>query len=150
MHARLETEADVKTDAVHSHRSAIATFDLKNRNSGAPQLDADTKVTRKIIALYVNSIRWHLLHNETPSKTGRYFTKKNLDSEASKIGQLTLYFQTHMDYTGLVNTLSKDQILTAIATIILLFTALIHWTVYSWLTLLAVIILVVAWYFKSS
>ncbi len=85
-----------------------------------------------------------------PAKLGVILQRKTSIQKASKIGQLTLYFQTYMDYTGLVNTLSKDQILTAIATIILLFTALIHWTVFSWLILLAVIILVVAWYFKSS
>ncbi len=49
-----------------------------------------------------------------------------------------------------MNKPRKDQILTTIAIIILFFTALIDWTIYSWLILLAVIILLFAWYFRKS
>lgn len=45
---------------------------------------------------------------------------------------------------------SKDQILTAVAVVLLFLTALINWTIYSWLTLVAVIISLFAWYFRKS
>jgi len=45
--------------------------------------------------------------------------------------------------------LTKDQILTSISIIILLFTAMINWNVYSWLILVAIIIILIAWYFKK-
>jgi hypothetical protein len=45
---------------------------------------------------------------------------------------------------------NKDQILTGIAILILLVTSMINWTVYSWLILVAVIMLLLAWYFKKS
>jgi uncharacterized membrane protein len=45
---------------------------------------------------------------------------------------------------------NKDQILISIAVFILLLTTMINWTVYSWLVLAAVIILLFAWYFKRS
>lgn len=48
-----------------------------------------------------------------------------------------------------MNKLNKDQILTIIALVILMFTAMINWTIYSWLILLAVIILLFAWYFRK-
>jgi len=48
-----------------------------------------------------------------------------------------------------VNKLTKDQILVAISTVILLFTAMINWNIYSWLTLLAIIVILIAWYFKK-
>ena len=46
--------------------------------------------------------------------------------------------------------MDKDEILTSIATIILLFTALIDWDVYSWLILVGVVIIVFAWYFRKT
>ncbi|MEM1574536.1 MAG: hypothetical protein QXF09_02950 [Nitrososphaerota archaeon] len=45
--------------------------------------------------------------------------------------------------------LTKDQVLTSISIIILLFTAMINWNVYSWLILIAIIIILIAWYFKK-
>lgn len=45
--------------------------------------------------------------------------------------------------------LTKDQILTSISIIILLFTAMINWNVYSWLILIAIIIILIAWFFKK-
>jgi len=48
-----------------------------------------------------------------------------------------------------MNKLTKDQILIAISTVILLFTAMINWNIYSWLTLLAIIVILIAWYFKK-
>jgi len=49
----------------------------------------------------------------------------------------------------IMNKLTKDQILIAISTLILLFTAMINWNIYSWLTLLAIIVILIAWYFKK-
>jgi len=49
-----------------------------------------------------------------------------------------------------MNKFNKDQILTAISIVMLLFTALINWTIYSWLILIAVIILIFAWYFRKT
>jgi hypothetical protein len=48
-----------------------------------------------------------------------------------------------------MKVVSKDEILTIIAVVILIFTALINWTVYSWLVLLAVIVLLLAWYVRE-
>jgi len=45
--------------------------------------------------------------------------------------------------------LTKDQALTAIAIIILLFSTMINWNVYSWLILVAIIFILAAWYFKK-
>jgi len=49
----------------------------------------------------------------------------------------------------IMKKINKDQALTAIATLILLFTAMITWNIYSWLILVAVIFIVTAWYFKK-
>jgi len=48
-----------------------------------------------------------------------------------------------------MKNLTKDQIITAVAITILLFTSLINWNIYSWLILVAVILLLFAWYFKK-
>lgn len=45
--------------------------------------------------------------------------------------------------------MSKDKVITAISVILLLFTAMINWNVYSWLILVAVIMLLVAWYSRK-
>jgi len=45
--------------------------------------------------------------------------------------------------------LAKDEILTAIAITILLFTAMINWNIYSWLILVAIIVILIARYFKK-
>jgi hypothetical protein len=46
--------------------------------------------------------------------------------------------------------MNKDEIMTAIAVIILLFTALIDWNEYSWLILLGIIVIIFAWYFRKT
>lgn len=46
--------------------------------------------------------------------------------------------------------LSKDQILTTISIILLFFTAMVNWNIYSWLILAAIILVLIAWYFKKS
>jgi Ca2+/Na+ antiporter len=46
--------------------------------------------------------------------------------------------------------MTKDQTLMTIAVIILLFTAMIDWNIYSWLTLVAITIILYAWYFKKT
>ena len=43
---------------------------------------------------------------------------------------------------------SKDDILTAIAILILFVAAMITFTVYSWLVLLAIILVIFAWYYR--
>lgn len=43
----------------------------------------------------------------------------------------------------------KNQIFTAISIMILLFTAMINWNVFSWLILAAIILIVIAWYIKK-
>ncbi|MDD5502189.1 MAG: hypothetical protein PHH26_01860 [Candidatus Thermoplasmatota archaeon] len=43
----------------------------------------------------------------------------------------------------------KDDILMLIAIVILLASAMINWTILSWLTLLGVMVLLFAWYFKK-
>ena len=46
--------------------------------------------------------------------------------------------------------MTKDDALTAIAIIILLFTTTINWNMYSWLILVSIIIVLMAWYFRPS
>jgi len=43
----------------------------------------------------------------------------------------------------------KDSILTIISVIILFFTAMIDWNIYSWLILVAIILLLIAWHTKN-
>lgn len=43
----------------------------------------------------------------------------------------------------------KENILTAVAIVILLATAMISWDLQSWLILLAVIVLLLGWYFRK-
>ena len=49
-----------------------------------------------------------------------------------------------------MSELTKNDALNAIAIVILLFTAMINWNVYSWLVLVAIILLLLAWYFKGG
>jgi len=44
---------------------------------------------------------------------------------------------------------SKDDILTALALIILLFSAMMIWTISSWIILVAIIIIAIAWYYRK-
>ncbi len=46
------------------------------------------------------------------------------------------------------NSLTKDQALIAASIAILLFSAMIGWNAYSWLALVAVVLVLMAWYFK--
>ena len=46
--------------------------------------------------------------------------------------------------------MKKDEVLTTIAIIILLFTSLIDWDVYSWLILVGIVIILFAWYFRNT
>jgi len=50
----------------------------------------------------------------------------------------------------LMNKMTRDQILTAIVVILLLFTAMINWNIYSWLILVAIILILFAWYFRKT
>ena len=43
----------------------------------------------------------------------------------------------------------KDQILIAVSIIILLFTAMIEWNIYSWLILLLIILILFVWHAKN-
>lgn len=43
----------------------------------------------------------------------------------------------------------KDDVLMLVAIVILLASAMINWTIWSWLTLLGVMVLLFAWYFKK-
>jgi len=45
--------------------------------------------------------------------------------------------------------LTKDQALVAVAIIIMLFSAMLGWNIYSWLMLLGMIVFLFAWYFKK-
>jgi hypothetical protein len=48
-----------------------------------------------------------------------------------------------------MSKLARDQALIAVSVIILLFSAMTDWNVYSWLILLAIIIILMAWYSKK-
>jgi len=48
-----------------------------------------------------------------------------------------------------MKSLSNDDILTALALIILLFSAMITWTIISWIILVAIILVALAWYFRK-
>jgi hypothetical protein len=45
--------------------------------------------------------------------------------------------------------IKKDKIMTVFAVVLLLFTALINWNIYSWLILLAAILITFAWYYRK-
>jgi hypothetical protein len=45
--------------------------------------------------------------------------------------------------------MNKDEILSAIAVIILLFTALINWNIYSWFIFIGIIAIIYAWYLRA-
>ena len=46
--------------------------------------------------------------------------------------------------------MTKDEILTAIAVIILLFSAMIDWNIYSGLILVGIVVFLFAWYFRKK
>ncbi len=46
--------------------------------------------------------------------------------------------------------ITKDAILIVFAIVILFFTALIDWNLYSWFILIGIILLIIGWYFKKK
>ena len=46
-------------------------------------------------------------------------------------------------------SVTRDDVLTALALVILLYSAMVTWTVYSFGILLAVVVIAVAWYFRK-
>lgn len=42
--------------------------------------------------------------------------------------------------------MTREEILTAIAVTILLFTAIVNWNIYSWLIFVVIVIILIAWY----
>jgi hypothetical protein len=48
-----------------------------------------------------------------------------------------------------MSKLTRDQALIAVSVIILLFSAMTDWNAYSWLILLAIVIILTAWYSKK-
>lgn len=46
--------------------------------------------------------------------------------------------------------MDKDEVLTSIAAVVLLFTALIDWDIYSWLILAGVAVILFAWYIRKA
>lgn len=61
-------------------------------------------------------------------------------------GTTTIPYLTAQDVPYCMN---KDEVLTTISVILLLFSAMITWNIYSWLILVAVILILLAWYFKK-
>jgi hypothetical protein len=47
----------------------------------------------------------------------------------------------------MLSDMEKDDYLTSFSALILLFTAMIDWNMYTWLGLLAILVLVSGWYF---
>jgi hypothetical protein len=46
--------------------------------------------------------------------------------------------------------MSRDDILTAAAVLLLFITAMITFTIYSWLVMVAIMLLLIAWYIRSG
>ncbi|MFC1802737.1 hypothetical protein ACFL0D_02095 [Thermoproteota archaeon] len=46
--------------------------------------------------------------------------------------------------------MTKDEILTTVAVLILLFSAMIDWNVYSWLILVGITVILFAWYSRKE
>ena len=46
--------------------------------------------------------------------------------------------------------MDKDEILTSFAVLLLLFTALINWNLYSWFILVGIVVILFAWYFRKN
>ncbi len=49
----------------------------------------------------------------------------------------------------IMSRLTKIEVFTTISIIILLFTAMINWNIFSWLILVAIVLIVIAWYIKK-
>lgn len=46
--------------------------------------------------------------------------------------------------------MKKDDLLSSFAVILLLFTALVDWNIYSWLILVAVVMILMGWYLRKD
>jgi hypothetical protein len=46
--------------------------------------------------------------------------------------------------------MKNDDVLSSLAVILLLFTALIDWNIYSWLIFVAVVMILFSWYIRKS
>ncbi len=46
--------------------------------------------------------------------------------------------------------MNKDEVFSTIAVIILLFTALMNWNIYSWLILIGIVAIIFAWYLRRG
>jgi len=46
--------------------------------------------------------------------------------------------------------MGRDDVLSSLSVVLLLFTALIDWTIYSWLILVAITAIVAGWYLRKG
>jgi hypothetical protein len=58
------------------------------------------------------------------------------------------YEPARQKWLGTMKRMSKDDILTTVAILLLFITAMITFTIYSWLMLVAIILLLIAWYYR--
>ena len=63
--------------------------------------------------------------------------------------QIVYHLIREVGLAWIVTELTKDEILSLVAIVILLFTAMVNWNIYSWLLLLAIILVLTAWYFRK-
>lgn len=56
---------------------------------------------------------------------------------------------TRARFFSRLSKMDKDDYLTAFSVLLLLFTGLIDWNVYSWLVLLGIVLLILGWYFRK-
>jgi hypothetical protein len=59
------------------------------------------------------------------------------------------YGSALLNHYGTMKQISKDDILTTVAILLLFITAMITFTIYSWLVLVAIMLLLIAWYYRS-
>jgi len=87
-----------------------------------------------------------------------FFVRCNREYRHQQSVEVTsLFHYDEMDHSvfalqkqpGIMKSPSKDDILTALALIILLFSAMVTWTISSWIILIAIIIIAIAWYFRK-
>lgn len=57
--------------------------------------------------------------------------------------------RTYLTAQDVPYPMNKDDVLTTISLLILLFSAMITWNIYSWLILVAIIMILLACYFKK-
>ena len=46
--------------------------------------------------------------------------------------------------------MKKDDVISSLAVVLLMFTALIEWNVYSWLILVAIVMILTSWYLRRD